>query len=87
MSTPSKTIAPHLQATKNLVSELLGKIKDDDREAHQGIAHAMNTGAYLEIRTCLGFLGVEVLLDLVQATGEKLNLAHVEFDSTVAHLD
>ncbi len=82
MNTPSKTIAPHLQATKNLVSELLAKIKNDDLEAHQGIAHAMNNGSYLEIRTCLGFLGVEVLLDIVQANGEKMNLAHVEFDNT-----
>lgn len=77
----SKTVPTHLQAAKNMLQELLQQIRDDDSEAHKGIAHALKNGAFFEIRTCLGYLGHEVLIDVVQANGEKLNIAHVEFEN------
>ena len=83
MNQPSKTVPAHIRAAQTMIQELLQQINADDREAHQGIAAALKNGAYFEVRTCLGYLGIEVLIDVVQADGAKLNIAHVDFDTSI----
>jgi len=81
MNQPSKTVAPFVGATQNMLSEVLAEIKGVDREAHQGIANAMKNGAYLELRVCMAFLSAEILINLVDAAGARINLGHFDFDS------
>jgi hypothetical protein len=71
----------YMQAAKALLSQCVDDIKAEDAEAFKGIAHAMQQGAYCEIRTCLSFSGAnEVLINIIQANGDRINLGHIEFD-------
>jgi hypothetical protein len=74
-------IQNYLEASKALLSQCINDIQAEDAEAFQGIAHAMQQGSYCEIRTCLSVIGAnEVLINIVQANGDRINLGHIEFD-------
>lgn len=74
-------IQNYMEASKALLSQCINNIQSEDAEAFQGIAQAMQQGAYCEIRTCVSVLGAnEVLINLVQPDGERMNLGHIEFD-------
>jgi len=71
----------YMHASKSLLGDCLRDIETTDPEAFHGIAHAMQNGAYCEIRTCLSIVGSnEVLINLIQSDGQRLNLGHIEFD-------
>ena len=81
MNQPSKTIAPFIAASKNLLTEVLAAVKSIDQEAHRGIANAMQNGAFIELRTCMAFSTAEILVNLVAAGGQCINLGHFDIDS------
>ena len=81
MNQPSKTIAPFIAASKNLLAEVLSAVKSLDQEAHRGIAAAMQNGAFIELRTCMAFSTAEILVNLIDAGGQCINLGHFDFDS------
>lgn len=71
----------YMNASKSLLSECIHDIEATDPEAFRGIAHAMQNGAYCEIRTCFSIIGNnEVLINLIQGDGQHLNLGHIAFD-------
>ena len=81
MNQPSKTVAPFIAASKNLLTEVLAAVKSIDQEAHKGIANAMQNGAFIELRTCMAFSSAEILINLVDAGGKSINLGYFDFDS------
>ena len=81
MNQPSKTVAPFIAASKNLLAEVLTAVKSIDSEAHHGIAAAMQKGAFIELRTCMAFANAEILINLVDAGGQCINLGHFDIDS------
>jgi len=81
MNQPSKTVAPFIAASKNLLAEVLAGVKSIDSEAHKGIANAMKNGAFIELRTCMAFANAEILINLVDAGGKSINLGYFDFDS------
>jgi len=81
MNQPSKTIAPFIAASKNLLTEVLAAVKSIDPKAHKGIANAMQNGAFIELRTCMAFANAEILINLVDAGGKSINLGYFDFDS------
>jgi len=81
MNQPSKTVAPFIAASKNLLAEVLTAVKSIDSEAHRGIANAMQNGAFIELRVCMAFATAEILVNLVDAGGKLINLGHFDIDS------
>ena len=76
-------IQNYMEASKALLSQCINDIQAEDAEAFQGIAQAMQQGSYCEIRTCLSIAGAnEVLINLIDPNGDRLNLGHVEFETT-----
>lgn len=76
-----QAIDAFMQASKAILSDCIHEVKTIDQQAYEGIAHALNSGAFCEIRCCLSVAGAnEVLINLVQTNGERLNLGHIDFE-------
>jgi len=71
---------PYIEASKQLITNLVHQIRDEDKEAYAGIATALNNGSMIELTTCLSMQGLaETTLTIVLPDGERVNIGHVEY--------
>lgn len=76
-------VAAHRQATRALLQAGMAHLKADHPEEHRIAVEAAQHGAHFLVSSALSPAGLdELLIDLVTPDGQRINLMHVENEST-----
>lgn len=74
-------VSNHRQATRALLQAGMAQLKTEQPEEYQLATEAVQCGGHFLVSAALAPTGLdELLIDLVTASGERINLLHVEND-------
>lgn len=79
MNTTTEAVTTHRQATRALLQAGMAQLKVEQPEEYQLAIEAVQRGGHFLVSAALAPSGLdELLIDLVTASGERINLLRVE---------
>lgn len=83
MNTTTEAVTTHRQATRTLLQAGMAQLKAEQPEEYQLAIEAVQRGGHFLVSAALAPSGLdELLIDLVTASGERINLLRVEDTQT-----
>lgn len=80
----NEAVFNHRQATRALLQAGMEQLKTEQPEEYQLATEAVQRGGHFQVSAALAPTGLdELLIDLVTASGERINLLRVENESSI----